>query len=166
MHRPAPATTRLSDTNSNKKACISARQTQQPASKRSNETQPARKSVSKAKPPSQQQDAAIKTASAYSNVPNTTRTPKSVSVDEPEPVSTDDGARKEFDSAGYDSELVSLIQNGIIQRTPSVNWSDVSGLSDAKNLLTEAVVLPMEYPELFKVSLALKVLIYPTFLST
>uniref|UniRef100_A0A183BZT4 AAA domain-containing protein n=1 Tax=Globodera pallida TaxID=36090 RepID=A0A183BZT4_GLOPA len=52
--------------------------------------------------------------------------------------------------SGYDPDLVSLIQDDILQQTPSVLWKDISGLEEAKSLLGEAVVLPMEYPELFR----------------
>ncbi|KAF7623569.1 Katanin p60 ATPase-containing subunit A1, partial [Meloidogyne graminicola] len=55
-----------------------------------------------------------------------------------------------FNIPGYDSDLVSLIQNGILQQTPSVHWDDISGLDEAKNLLIETCVIPMEYPDLFR----------------
>lgn len=55
-----------------------------------------------------------------------------------------------FNIPGYDSDLVSLIQNGILQQTPSVHWDDISGLDEAKNLLIETCVIPMEYPVNFK----------------
>lgn len=32
---------------------------------------------------------------------------------------------------------------------PNVKWSDIKGLSTAKKLLHEAIVLPTKYPELF-----------------
>lgn len=32
---------------------------------------------------------------------------------------------------------------------PNVKWSDVKGLSSAKRLLDEAIVLPTRYPDLF-----------------
>lgn len=57
--------------------------------------------------------------------------------------------RPPFDFVGYDQSMVSLIQNGILQQTPSVHWKDISGLEDAKMLLTEAVILPMERPVLY-----------------
>lgn len=61
-----------------------------------------------------------------------------------------DSVDRPFDFAGYDKELVSLIQNGILQQTPQVQWNDISGLEAAKMLLLEAVVLPKENPELFQ----------------
>lgn len=59
---------------------------------------------------------------------------------------------KVFDSSAYDPELVSLVQNGMMQQTQSVRWNDIAGLDNVKDLLAEAIVLPMEYPDLFKVS--------------
>lgn len=56
-----------------------------------------------------------------------------------------------FDSSAYDTELVSLVQNGMMQQTQSVRWNDIAGLESVKDLLAEAIVLPMEYPDLFKV---------------
>jgi len=32
---------------------------------------------------------------------------------------------------------------------PNVKWSDVAGLSDAKESLKEAVILPIKFPHLF-----------------
>jgi SpoVK/Ycf46/Vps4 family AAA+-type ATPase len=54
--------------------------------------------------------------------------------------------RPPFEFAGYDKELVELIQNDILQQTAQVKWKDISGLEEAKMLLFEAVVLPMEHP--------------------
>jgi katanin p60 ATPase-containing subunit A1 len=38
----------------------------------------------------------------------------------------------------------------IFQKNPNVHWDDVVGLTDAKRLLKEAVVMPTKYPQLFK----------------
>ncbi|RHY15034.1 hypothetical protein DYB25_001604 [Aphanomyces astaci] len=38
----------------------------------------------------------------------------------------------------------------IFQKNPNVHWDDVVGLTDAKRLLKEAVVMPSKYPQLFK----------------
>ncbi|ETV88678.1 hypothetical protein H257_00205 [Aphanomyces astaci] len=53
----------------------------------------------------------------------------------------------------HDSELRPLAENitrEIFQKNPNVHWDDVVGLTDAKRLLKEAVVMPSKYPQLFK----------------
>ena len=55
-----------------------------------------------------------------------------------------------FETSGYEQELISLIENGIIQQTQSIKFEDVAGLNEAKLLLQEAIVWPMEHPEFFK----------------
>uniref|UniRef100_A0A914BZQ3 AAA+ ATPase domain-containing protein n=1 Tax=Acrobeloides nanus TaxID=290746 RepID=A0A914BZQ3_9BILA len=62
----------------------------------------------------------------------------------------EDKDEKTFEANGYDRELVSLIQNDILQATPSVKWTDIAGLEEAKKLLSEAVVLPAILPQFFK----------------
>ncbi|KDO30156.1 hypothetical protein SPRG_05348 [Saprolegnia parasitica CBS 223.65] len=53
----------------------------------------------------------------------------------------------------HDSELRPLaetITREIFQKNPNVHWDNVVGLTDAKRLLKEAVVMPIRYPQLFK----------------
>jgi len=59
---------------------------------------------------------------------------------------------KPLDVSGFDSGLVTLIENGIIlqDETPSVSFQRVAGLSDAKSLLFEAIVWPVKNPKLFE----------------
>lgn len=45
--------------------------------------------------------------------------------------------------------LASTIQDEIVDRSPGVSWSDIVALEDAKRLLKEAVILPIQYPDLF-----------------
>lgn len=57
---------------------------------------------------------------------------------------------KTFNSNGYESHLIDSLEKDILQRDPSIQWSDVAGLNDAKAILQEAVVLPVIMPEFFK----------------
>lgn len=54
---------------------------------------------------------------------------------------------------GYDKELIESIKREILVTNPSVKWSEIAGLRDAKALLEEAVVLPLWMPEFFQGSL-------------
>eukprot|EP01095_Lingulamoeba_sp_RSL-Kostka_P003393 TRINITY_DN14381_c0_g1_i1.p1 TRINITY_DN14381_c0_g1~~TRINITY_DN14381_c0_g1_i1.p1 ORF type:complete len:501 (+),score=180.44 TRINITY_DN14381_c0_g1_i1:55-1557(+) len=51
--------------------------------------------------------------------------------------------------AGYDQELVNMIQRDILDVSPNVKWENVAALSEAKTLLHEVVVLPLLMPEFF-----------------
>ena len=57
---------------------------------------------------------------------------------------------KRFDPSGYDKDLVEAIERDIVQRNPTVHWSDIAGLTEAKKLLEEAVILPLLMPDFFK----------------
>lgn len=46
-------------------------------------------------------------------------------------------------------ELAMSIQNEIINTNPSVRFHDIVGLTEAKRLLKEAVLMPMKYPHFF-----------------
>ncbi|KAF5895481.1 katanin p60 ATPase-containing subunit A-like 1, partial [Clarias magur] len=61
-----------------------------------------------------------------------------------------DGEFKKFDDAGYDSDLVNILERDIMSRNPNIHWDDIADLEDAKKLLREAVVLPMWMPDFFK----------------
>jgi katanin p60 ATPase-containing subunit A1 len=49
----------------------------------------------------------------------------------------------------YESELVDIIKRDILIRKPNVKWSDIAGLKQVKELLEEAIVLPLWMPEFF-----------------
>lgn len=57
---------------------------------------------------------------------------------------------KMFNPTGYETHLVDSLEKDILQRDPSIQWSDVAGLNEAKAILQEAVVLPVIMPEFFK----------------
>ena len=46
-------------------------------------------------------------------------------------------------------ELAMCIQNEIINQNPSVRFHNIVGLTEAKRLLKEAVLMPMKYPHFF-----------------
>lgn len=57
--------------------------------------------------------------------------------------------KKKFDPAGYDKNLVDALERDIVLQNPNVKWSDIAGLTGAKRLLEEAIVLPLLMPEYF-----------------
>ncbi|XP_071955923.1 katanin p60 ATPase-containing subunit A1-like isoform X2 [Antedon mediterranea] len=69
---------------------------------------------------------------------------------EKEKKSPEEGDEKKFDNAGYDKDLVENLERDIVQRNPNVHWIDIAGLTEAKRLLEEAVVLPLWMPDYFK----------------
>eukprot|EP00743_Colponemidia_sp_Colp-15_P004110 GILK01004437.1.p1 GENE.GILK01004437.1~~GILK01004437.1.p1 ORF type:complete len:534 (+),score=101.80 GILK01004437.1:84-1685(+) len=46
-------------------------------------------------------------------------------------------------------ELAAAISRDILLETPGVHWDDIVGLSEAKRLLKEAVIMPLKYPQYF-----------------
>ena len=48
-----------------------------------------------------------------------------------------------------DQDLIDTIENDILEGKLSVTWESIAGLSEAKHLLQEAVVLPLWMPEYF-----------------
>ena len=51
---------------------------------------------------------------------------------------------------GPDADLISMIERDCVERHPEVKWDDIAGLEQAKQLLEEAVVLPLIMPEFFQ----------------
>ncbi|XP_004345186.2 katanin 60-PA [Capsaspora owczarzaki ATCC 30864] len=54
-----------------------------------------------------------------------------------------------FNTSGYDKDLIESLERDIISKHPSVRWTDIADLENAKRLLEEAVVLPMLLPDYF-----------------
>lgn len=48
-----------------------------------------------------------------------------------------------------EAKMKGALSGAIVQETPNVKWDDVAGLETAKNLLKEAVLLPIKFPHLF-----------------
>lgn len=46
-----------------------------------------------------------------------------------------------------------MLERDVLETSPGVRWDDVAGLTEAKRLLEEAVVLPLWMPEYFQVLL-------------
>lgn len=57
---------------------------------------------------------------------------------------------KRFECHGPDRDLADMLERDIVQKHPNVHWDDIADLQEAKQLLEEAVVLPMWMPEFFK----------------
>lgn len=69
------------------------------------------------------------------------------------PGGTGDEDGKDGDATDEDpdaAKLNSAISQAIVAEKPNVKWSDVAGLEQAKDLLKEAVILPVRFPELFQ----------------
>ncbi|KZV26102.1 hypothetical protein F511_06028 [Dorcoceras hygrometricum] len=62
----------------------------------------------------------------------------------------EDGKPKKVQYEGPDSDLAAMLERDVLETTPGVRWDDVAGLSEAKRLLEEAVVLPLWMPEYFQ----------------
>lgn len=49
-----------------------------------------------------------------------------------------------------DAKLKEQLSGTLITEVPNVSWDDVAGLDNAKQALKEAVILPIQYPQLFE----------------
>jgi len=66
-------------------------------------------------------------------------------------VKTGDIENKSSDS-DEDSEkkkMITKLEGAIVEEKPNIQWKDVAGLSQAKEALKEAVILPIKFPHLF-----------------
>ncbi|RDX82324.1 Katanin p60 ATPase-containing subunit A1, partial [Mucuna pruriens] len=62
----------------------------------------------------------------------------------------EDGKSKKGQYEGPDAELAAMLERDVLETSPGVRWDDVAGLTEAKRLLEEAVVLPLWMPEYFQ----------------
>ncbi|KAL6996531.1 Katanin p60 ATPase-containing subunit A1 [Sarracenia purpurea var. burkii] len=62
----------------------------------------------------------------------------------------EDGKSKREQYEGPDPDLAAMLERDVLDSTPGVRWDDVAGLTEAKRLLEEAVVLPLWMPEYFQ----------------
>ncbi|KAG0566220.1 hypothetical protein M758_7G043600 [Ceratodon purpureus] len=51
---------------------------------------------------------------------------------------------------GPDQELAAMLERDVLESSPGVRWEHIAGLTEAKRLLEEAVVLPLWMPEYFQ----------------
>ena len=49
-----------------------------------------------------------------------------------------------------DEKLKQQLEGCLVTEMPNVSWDDVAGLENAKQALKEAVILPIQYPQLFE----------------
>ncbi|KAF7814322.1 katanin p60 ATPase-containing subunit A1 [Senna tora] len=61
-----------------------------------------------------------------------------------------DGKSKKGQYEGPDPDLAEMLERDVLETSPGVRWDDVAGLTEAKRLLEEAVVLPLWMPEYFQ----------------
>jgi len=62
----------------------------------------------------------------------------------------DGKSNEDDDEANKDTKkLQDALSQAIVMEKPNVKWSDVAGLDKAKELLKEAVILPIKFPQLF-----------------
>jgi katanin p60 ATPase-containing subunit A1 len=59
------------------------------------------------------------------------------------------------DGQGPDSELIEMLEREVVDTNPNVKFEDIAELDKAKNVLKEAVLLPLLMPDYFKVKLVL-----------
>ncbi|KAM7254119.1 hypothetical protein ACFE04_031801 [Oxalis oulophora] len=64
----------------------------------------------------------------------------------------DADGKKKGQYEGPDADLAEMLERDVLETTPGVRWEDVAGLTEAKRLLEEAVVLPLWMPEYFQLN--------------
>jgi katanin p60 ATPase-containing subunit A1 len=56
------------------------------------------------------------------------------------------------DGTGPDSDLIEMLEKEVVDTNPNVKFEDIADLDKAKNVLKEAVLLPLLMPDYFKVN--------------
>ncbi|KAL2631198.1 hypothetical protein R1flu_015884 [Riccia fluitans] len=69
-----------------------------------------------------------------------------------ESMSSEDESKKErkLKYEGPDPDLAAMLERDVLETSPGVRWDHIAGLTEAKRLLEEAVVLPLWMPEYFQ----------------
>ncbi|KAH7433831.1 hypothetical protein KP509_07G088300 [Ceratopteris richardii] len=62
----------------------------------------------------------------------------------------EDGKARRGRYEGPDQDLAEMLERDVLESSPGIRWDDIAGLSEAKRLLEEAVVLPLWMPEYFQ----------------
>ena len=57
------------------------------------------------------------------------------------------------DGNGPDSELINMMEKDVVELNPCVKFEDIAELEKAKEILQEAVLLPIMIPNFFKVTI-------------
>jgi katanin p60 ATPase-containing subunit A1 len=53
------------------------------------------------------------------------------------------------DGIGPDTDLIMMLERDMLEKTPNICFDDIAGNDTAKDLLQEAVLLPILMPEYF-----------------
>lgn len=69
---------------------------------------------------------------------------------DPQGGDAEEGKQMKGQYEGPDADLAAMLERDVLETSPGVRWDDVAGLTEAKRLLEEAVVLPLWMPEYFK----------------
>jgi katanin p60 ATPase-containing subunit A1 len=59
----------------------------------------------------------------------------------------------ETGGTGPDTELIEMMEREVVDTNPNIKFEDIAELDNAKNLLKEAVLLPLLIPDYFIVNL-------------
>lgn len=61
---------------------------------------------------------------------------------------------------GPDTELIEMMEREVVDQNPNIKFEDIAELDNAKNLLKEAVLLPLLIPDYFIVLIFLKIILF------